>query len=353
MMGMHKIKRRRKYEKKNKSHALRRYLILPSLQVIFLSLFNLGGGPAGCGGGGDNSTPQIDTTGTVTAMATLSELTVDQFAFYVNRDEFQTFGTELWIIDAESGESILCSTLPGADDTETVIYGNLGGSFTDVSSTSGYEGTLFQVRFYLSDQEPCIHDGEDDLVAKTAIVNYDSLISRPLTATNGKFYARLRDSSTDNHDLPRIISGIMGDNTLVVDQVQVENTFGDPDTFDDELETEVHVVDADSGEMIACSGDSEGMTVVQSVSTTYGRLLGDLINADGEVVNFSDHEGQNVTVQLVENDGTACPDARDDSDDLIGEWETLVWDDLPGRSVNLTNDEAEEAGLVVFGDLAQ
>lgn len=337
---------------KNKTYAWF-YFILFGLQMFFLPLFHLAGGPSGCGGGGSDSTPQIDTTGPLTALSTLAELTVDQFAFYVNRDEFETFGTELWIVDAESGESILCSTLPGVDNTEAIIYGNLGGSFTDVSSTSGYQGTLFQVRFYLSDEDPCIHDGDDNLVAKTAIVNYDSLISLPLTATNGKFYARLRDSSSNNYDLPRVISGIMGEDTLVVDQVQVENTFSDPDTFDNELETEVHVVDADSGEMIACSGDSEGMTVVQSVSTTYGRLLGDLINSDGEIVNFSDHEGQNVTVQLVENDGTACPDTRDDSDDLIGESETLLWDNLPGREVSLTNDEAEETGLVVFGDLAQ
>ena len=105
--------------------------------------------------------------------------------------------------------------------------------------------------------------------------------------------------------------------------------------------------------MIACSGDSEGLRPVQDQGVSYGKLLADLLEANGGLVDFESEEGTTVKVVMIDNDGTACPEAIETEgadnqvDDVLGESEEVLWEDLPGSTVDFTNS----AGSVTFNHL--
>ena len=303
--------------------------------------------------GGTSDTPEIDTAGSLTALATVEEILVDQFAFYLNDEEFSSVDFEIWIKDVESGEIILCTSALGGMTTEAIIYGNLDARFQKLITDTSYEGSLFQVKGYINYKTPCKNDDEDKGIGHSAIVNFASLTSKPLVATNGKFYVRIKaDDGVGALPLPQVVSSLIPADTLQIDQVHVESTV-DLDDTDGEPDVEVHIVNADSGEMIGCAENSEGLTPVDELGLTYGRLLADIIDVDGSVFDFSDHEVENVQVIIADNTGTACPQTLNDSDQVLGTSATVVWNDLPGSEIPVLDGDGNQTGFVTFSYLLE
>lgn len=316
----------------------------------------------GCGGHDDASLPHIDKAGTTKNISTLSAMVVDQLSFSFVKEEFDTFSPEIYVVDAETGKNILCADTTSslsAVDTEVLIYGNLNAQLKNLTNNTDYSGKLFYVKMYLEDHDLCVVNDDDTYVGQTAVVNFDSLTNLPLVSTNGRFYVRLKSDSEQSTALPKTVSSdFFGDETLLLDQLYVspEVTFGDNDNKPD---LEVHILNADTDERLACSGKSEGLEAMTNEGLSYGRILGDVINSDRATFDFSSLSGTNVKLVLIDNDGSACPrpiattNDDDTTDDVLGESTELLWDDLPGRKITFKNNADEEIGFVTYSTLAQ
>lgn len=298
-------------------------------------------------------------------MTTLEELVVDHFSYYADPDLTEP-DMEIWIKDAETGDVVLCADSNlgmGKVETEAIVYGNLSANFRRMLGTVGYQGKLFRVYVYHNGTESCVRDDSDeddelvgksaeDLLGASAVVNYETLSSAPIVATNASFYLRLRPESVAANAVPQTITNTLSGDTLAIDQVALAEgiNFGDSD---EEPEIEIHIVDAATDGMIACSGDSEGMRPVTDGGLTYGKLLADLLDGSESLVDFDDQEGRSVKVVMIDNDGTACPEPIEtegednEVDDVLGESGEILWEDLPGATVEFTNG----AGSVTFNYL--
>lgn len=313
----------------------------------------------GCGGGSKSET-KIDEEGPLTSINALEDLVVDQLAFYVD-DDSASARLEVWILDAKTNKPLLCSDGSiGMEpvQTESVIYGKLHASFRRLTQNAAYSGQLFKVRVYNNHSTPCVIDRDDDdslidsgdeRVGTSYAVNYTTLTTRPIIASNGGFYLRLRTEAAPAFSLPKTVSSVIGNNKLLVDQVDLA-TAVDFDDQDNEGEVEVHILDAQTDELIGCSGQSQGMRSVTDAGLSYGKLLSDLVLTGSNSVDFDEHLGRQVVVYLVDNDGTACPQAVNPSEDgVLGESAAMLWDELSGATVLMTNGN----GSVTFTDVLE
>ena len=199
-----------------------------TIRFVLFALFLL---PA-CGGGGGSSTPAIDRSGTLTSMTTMEELVVDQFSYYADPD-LEEPDLEIWIKDAETGDVLLCADSDlGMQkvETEAIVHGSLDADFRRMLGTVGYQGELFRVFVYHNGIESCVKDDSDDedelvgkskeqLLGASAIVNYETLSTAPIVATNASFYLRLRPESETDRPVPQTITNTLSGDTLAIDQV--------------------------------------------------------------------------------------------------------------------------------------
>jgi len=338
-----------------KSKLVRFAIVFVTCTILFYS------GIFGCGGKGGPAAPTV--TGPTVTLETLRNLVVDQFIFYTD-SEIREPDIEVWIEDASTGEIVLCAYNGlgmGAVQTETVIYGNVNAGFKVVTGNNNYEGSIFRLHIKQNGLESCVDD-EGNVIGKTddfelgasEVINFPTMTTEPIIGENGSFYIRLRDENDETFPVPLALTNMLSSDTLNIDQVYWSEGVDSGDN-DNAFDTEVYVIDTDTDEMIACSGIAHGLAAVRDDDVIYGKLFSDFVDEDANIVDFDEHTGKNVKLVLIDNDGNACPDsittdgARGGQiDDIMGESEVMLWDDLPGSKVNIIDEADNNNAYIIF-----
>lgn len=357
------------------------YNLLRLIAVLF-GLYILTHLPViGCGGGGEAS-PDTELDNPLISISTLKDIAVDQFAFYLT-DEIFDPDIEVWIGDANdtddaNGNKLLLCSHSGLGmekvNTEGVLYGNLNAAFKKITESDDYEGRLFKVGVYQNNNESCLNSSGWFVVSDMTIgisdpVNYDTLISEPIFATNGTFFVRFKEArDAESHPLPLSIIASLPKDRLMIDQVHISNTYLPYADLEIYISTEVTEPaeegtegdETKSWKMIGCSDDDTGLGSFDSTEIIYGKLLADIVDENNLAVNFSEHTGKTVKVVMVDNGGESCPKDINTSerscwwgctggDIVIGESQPVLWDELPGKQIWL----GENLGYVTFNNVVQ
>lgn len=316
-----------------------------------------------CGGGGSSTARSLDTEGETVGLSELLSLEIDQFSFFLDRQGIDQYGPEVWIFDAETGEPLVCSDGGlgmGYVQTESVIYSNLNATFRQVFADDDYQGKFFQVRFFNSKDSPCLQDNDDLFIGKTDKVNYETLTTLPLMSRDGSFFIWLKDNDAEGQPVVAAVADDLTNDAFYVDRISLAEGVNTGD-IDVQPEVEVHILhvldeenfdidDDATWELVACSGEGEGLSPVIENELVYGRLYADLIPS----FDLEDFSGEPMVVAVIDNDGTACPDAINfdsaDSDslrdDLIGQSDIMVWEDIPGSTVVMDSVEVGFTGFL-------
>lgn len=338
------------------THVRRKNSYLFPLPFVLIALSICFSG--GCGGGSSTA-----ITDPYVPLATLEDMQVDHLSYYAE-DELDDPSIEVWVMDGESDEQILCASSSGGMNkviTETLLYGDLGATFQRSIANSSYQGRIFKIQVWQNEVDDCVYgksaDGvwpahEDVLLGEIDPEGYAELIANPVMATNGGFYIRLKDRDAASFDVPQSITGAVSSNSLYVDQAHWNSDIvsGDDDGI---FETEVHIVDATSGALIACAGENQDMDAVMYSGLVYGKLLVNFVESSGGSVRFPSFAGRMVKVALSDNDDDSpCPSAIGASDayglgnaTVPAYSEDILFDDLPGKKV-----EIENTGYVIFSN---
>lgn len=309
-----------------------------------------------CDGGGGSS-----VTGREASLSMLQGLVVDQLAFYTD-EELWNPDIELWVKDADSGDTIICASGErgmSKVQTEAVLYGNLAATMDRITTDSGYTGVRFRVEVHQNAVDPCFFNEDemwgstdDKLLGESDVINYDTLISDPVIATNGAFYVRLREAGVNHYSVPVAITSQIQSGSFFIDQVSWESGLDSGDS-DGMFDTEIYILRADNDEFIACSGTPQGLGPATHTGLIYGKLYSDILTPSSASVHYSDYSGVMVKLVMIDNDGNSCPDPISTSgsdssiDDIYGTSAPVLWDELPGSTVNI-----DGVGFVVFGELS-
>lgn len=317
-----------------------RFALLLLIQIIL--------GPTAmmsCGGDDSSPPPVIDPAGPLTSIQTLETLLIDQMSFYVP-DDVSISDLEIWITDAQSGEDLLCASQNNGINeitTETVIYGNLEIGFNRLVNNGNQENSLFLVKLFNNPGNSCRINNQLHLLGESLQINYDTLKEKPVLASNGAFYIRMRPSASPSHQLPHTLTNTFASNTLLLDQVYLSDSIA----LDQEsLRAEIHIINNNTGETIMCGGNSTGLGSIQKVGRSYAKLLSDFLPD----TNFDENLGEEVHIKIIDrNTANRCPDAINNNDQVLSESAVMNWDNLPGKTVIMNDNES----YVLFNHLSQ
>jgi len=87
--------------------------------------------------------------------------------------------------------------------------------------------------------------------------------------------------------------------------------------FDDNLEVELHLVDATTGADLGCTGQSQGMESVDASDVAY-TVLAHFVRPDGTPLGMEDLAGRMIKVHAMEDDDDPCPGNYGTWDDDMG-----------------------------------
>ena len=113
------------------------------------------------------------------------------------------------------------------------------------------------------------------------------------------------------------------------------------DAFGSNLEIEVHLYDADSGELLACSGDDNGLADVNEASVRY-RTHAEFVRPyhEYETLRLRQVEDRALFVRVYEDDNARCPSPAGPSDDFVGQSPVFYGDEFQRGIVMQFDDVA-------------
>jgi hypothetical protein len=113
------------------------------------------------------------------------------------------------------------------------------------------------------------------------------------------------------------------------------------DALGSRLEIEVHLYDADSNELLACSGDANGLAEVNEPDIRY-RTHAEFVRPyhDHETLRLRHIEGRALFVRVYEDDSSRCPSPAGPSDDFVGQSPVFYGDEIEGGIVMQFDDVA-------------
>ena len=101
------------------------------------------------------------------------------------------------------------------------------------------------------------------------------------------------------------------------------------DALGSHLEIEVHLYDADSGELLACSGDDDGLAGVDESDVRY-RVGASFVRPyhDYEILRMRTIENRALFVRVYEDDVSSCPSPAGPQDDFVGQSSVFFGEEL-------------------------
>jgi hypothetical protein len=113
------------------------------------------------------------------------------------------------------------------------------------------------------------------------------------------------------------------------------------DILGSRLEIEVHLYDADSGKLLGCSGDANGLADVNEPHVRY-RTHAEFVRPyhEHEILRLRHIEGRALFVRVYEDDLSRCPSPAGSADDFIG------------QSPVFSGDEFRDGIVMAFDDVA-
>ena len=93
------------------------------------------------------------------------------------------------------------------------------------------------------------------------------------------------------------------------------------------LEVEVHLFDAATGQSVGCAGQAHGLQGIDDIGVAY-IVSAELVTRDSAPLLFEDLADLDLIVRVIEDDLLPCPGEIDSQDDLIGESEIIAGSEL-------------------------
>lgn len=128
-----------------------------------------------------------------------------------------------------------------------------------------------------------------------------------------------------------VVPACIGEDTLLVTGLEVCD-----EDDGNELEMEVHLFDADSGQPLGCAGRRSGLVSVNesdarySLQARFHRATSPPQGGDGEAawIRGADLTDRALIFVVIEDDAVACPELYGGSDDIVGVSPVISFADL-------------------------
>lgn len=294
-----------------------------------------------CGG---KSTPSEPIS-----VAELRNLQVENINFDSSFFETGDAEIEVHVIDAKTRRSVLCAGVQHgmkAVQSYDTSYENLGVTFIPTHAFKETEITQFKIALVERDSRHCPDSltesqgdslGETRTLSRTDLPTGDASISFTFKK-NGKGTIALTKPATPESTFAAKDLLNLKLKSIMINEIKT-NEFSDP-------EMEVHLLDIDSNQVLACMGRDQGLSKVTQLGENYDYLFSSFTQ-----VPSVDPETQvkRVRIVLVERDAGVCPQAfRVSNDNIIASSRPLTYEQL--RS-GVKTDLALEMASLEIGDL--